>query len=126
MFSQIIAQVRRGVESGLQFVQQKISAWTKPNTVTVAVGALADLTRTKPELNAENALLRQQLMVLQRSVKRPKLTAGDRWLLVLLASRVRRWNQALVIIQPDTLRRWHRDLFTWLWRRKSQAKTPRQ
>lgn len=75
---------------------------------------------------AENALLRQQLMVLQRSVKRPKLTAGDRWLLVLLASRVRRWNQALVIIQPDTLRRWHRDLFTWLWRRKSQAKTPRQ
>ena len=46
------------------------------------------MTRTKPELIAENALLRQQLIVLQRSVKRPKLTTSDRWLL-LLSSRLR-------------------------------------
>ncbi len=73
MFSQVIAKVRQVLQSGLQFVHQAIRAWMKPNTVTVAVGALADMTRTKPELIAENALLRQQLSVLHRSVKRPKL-----------------------------------------------------
>jgi hypothetical protein len=94
--------------------------------LTVAVGALADMTRTKPELIAENALLRQQLIVLRRSVKRPKLTTSDRWLLVMLASRLRQWKQACLIVQPDTVLRWHRGLFTRLWRRQSRAKSPRK
>jgi hypothetical protein len=64
------------LQASLQFIQQKVCAWTKPNTLIVAVGALADMTRTKPELIAENALLRQQLIVLQRSMKRPKLTTS--------------------------------------------------
>ncbi|HVO72140.1 MAG TPA: integrase core domain-containing protein [Aggregatilineaceae bacterium] len=84
------------------------------------------MTRTKPELISENALLRQQLIVLQRHVKRPKLTTGDRWLVVLLASRLRQWQQALLIIQPDTVLRWHRDLFTGFWRRKSRATSSRK
>jgi putative transposase len=66
MFSQVIAKVRQVLQSSLQFIQQKVRTWTKPNTLTVAVGALADMTRTKPELIAENALLRQQLIVLER------------------------------------------------------------
>ena len=44
----------------------------------------------------ENALLRQQLIVLNRSVKRPALTATDRGLLVLLARWLRTWASALV------------------------------
>jgi hypothetical protein len=70
-------------------------------------------------LVAENALLRQQLLVLQRSVKRPRCRDIDRIRLVLLASRVRAWRQALLIVQPDTLLRWHRRLFRFVWRRKS-------
>ena len=52
----------------------------------LAAGTLADLARDTPALIAENALLRQQLIVLRRSVKRPRCTPADRALLVLLAS----------------------------------------
>jgi len=40
----------------------------------------------------------------------------------MLASRLRTWKQALVIVQPETLLRWHRDLFRWVWRRKSRPR----
>ena len=84
-----------------------------------------DLTRTKSELVLENALLRQQLIVLERQVKRPTLTWRDRALFVLLASKLRTWKEALVIVQPDTLLRWHRELFRRLWRRKSKPQQKR-
>src|SRR6266851_4704653 len=70
---------------------------------------------------AENALLRQQLIMLKRQVKRPACTKTDRILLVLLARAVRAWKQALFIVQPDTLLRWHRELFRLYWKRRSKA-----
>jgi hypothetical protein len=70
----------------------------------------------------ENALLRQQLTVLERPMKRPKLSWRDRVLLLVLARRVMTWEQALLIVKPETVLRWHRDLFRWVWRRKSQVK----
>ncbi len=73
------------------------------------------------ELLAEHALLRHQLVVLRRSVQRPRCTPADRAGLVLLASRVRTWRTALLIVQPETLLRWHRRLFRRHWRRKSRA-----
>jgi transposase InsO family protein len=84
-------------------------------------GTLTDLTRTKAELIAENALLRQQLTILSRHVKRPACTKTDRIFLVLLARATQRWKQALLIIQPDTLLGWHRHLFRWVWRQRSKA-----
>jgi hypothetical protein len=85
MLSQFFAYVGRVVHTGLKLIEQTVKTWTKPNTATVVINALADMTRTKPELIAENALLRQQLIVLHLSVKRPKFTASVRWLMVLLA-----------------------------------------
>jgi putative transposase len=55
-------------------------------------------------------------------VKRPILTQHDRFRLVLLARFTRFWKQALRIVQPDTLLRWHRDLFRFYWRMKSKRK----
>ncbi|MDJ0864095.1 MAG: hypothetical protein QNJ82_17890 [Gammaproteobacteria bacterium] len=75
------------------------------------VGAAGDLTRTRSELMAENALLRQQLIVLRRSVERPRLHRDDRVLLLALARLTRRWRDALHVVSPETLLRWHRDLF---------------
>lgn len=61
--------------------------------------------RSKPQLLAENAVLRQQLIILQRSVKRLRRTATDRVLLAPLTSRLRRWRLALLIVQPETVLR---------------------
>ncbi len=94
--------------------------WTNPSHSSLLLGTVADLIRRKPELVAENAFLRQQLIILSRQVKRPVYTKSDRVLLVLLARAVRTWKQALFIIQPETLLRWHRKGFRLFWKRKSQ------
>lgn len=72
MLNQLFARVCHVVRNGLETLKRKLSALTRPTTANVVVSSLADMTRTKPELIAENALLRHQLIVLQRSVKRPK------------------------------------------------------
>jgi len=105
-------------------LHHQLSAAIRPAAAPVAVGALSDLVRSRPALVAENALLRHQLAILRRSVKRPRCTPADRAFLVLLASRVRAWRSALLLVQPDTLLRWHRQLFRGYWRRRSQATVP--
>jgi len=93
--------------------------WARP-TATHLAGTGADLVRTRGQVLAENALLRQQLVVLRRGVTRPAVAPTERALLVLLAGRVRAWRQALLLVQPDTLLRWHRAGFRARWRRKSR------
>src|SRR5579863_6613885 len=95
--------------------------WTKPLGTSLPLATLTDLSRSKSELIAEIALLRQQFIILERQVKRSACIKTDRVLLVLLARLVRTWQQALVIVQPDTLLRWHRELFRRCWKRKSKA-----
>jgi putative transposase len=86
----------------LRSLHHRFVAWTKPNTTSLLLRTLTDLARSKTELVAENTLLRQQLIILRRQVKRPACTKTDRMLLVLLARMVRTWKQALFIIQPET------------------------
>src|SRR5713101_275619 len=85
----------------LRSLHHRFILWTKPDTTSLIPGMLIDLARSKSELVAENAFLRQQLIILRRLVKRPACTKTDRMLLVLLASKVRTWKQALFIIQED-------------------------
>jgi hypothetical protein len=102
--------------------QQRIKHWAKPTTLSLVQGFLSDLTHyRRVDLVVENALLRQQLIVLNRQVKRPELTSRDRFRLVLFAHCTRFWKQAIHIVQPDTLLRWHRELFRFYWRRKSKS-----
>jgi putative transposase len=103
--------ILRRLGSIRQVIKRSLRQLTKPDNHSLALNAVLDMTRSKSELVLENALLRQQLAVLQRQVQRPKLSWHDRTLIVLLASKLRSWRQALVIVQPDTLLRWHRDLF---------------
>ena len=103
-------------------LQQYIKHWPKPATLSLISGVLSDLTRSRADLIVENALLRKQLIVLNRQVNRPLLTDRDRFRLVLLARCTRFWKQALHIVQPDTLLRWHRELFRFYWRWKSKGK----
>jgi len=66
-------------------------------------GTLTDLARTKSELIAQNALLRQLLIILGRQVKRPACSRFDGLLLVALARAIRSWTQVLFIVRPETL-----------------------
>ncbi|HEX2910599.1 MAG TPA: recombinase zinc beta ribbon domain-containing protein [Chloroflexia bacterium] len=105
-----------------QLIQKKFIALTKPAGFSALIANVKDLIRPRSELLAENALLRQQLIVLQRQVKRPAFKPHDKFLLVLLASLVKPWRKALLILQPDTLLRWDRQAFKLLWTFKSKPK----
>jgi len=77
--------------------------------------------KSKSRLEAENATLRHQLIVLRRKAHgRVRLTNNDRWFLIQLY----RWFPSiltvLTIIRPETLVRWHRVGFRRYWRWKSR------
>ena len=117
----VVTHLQRLKNGCLDTLFSRFACWTKPFRTSLPMATLADLSRSKSELIAENALLRQQLIVLRRQVKRPTFSRTDRILLVLLARLVRTWQQALLIVQPDTLLRWHRELFRLVWKHKSKA-----
>jgi hypothetical protein len=89
----ILTFIKRLTEVCLQSLHHCFVVWTKPDTTSLILGTLTDLARSKSELVAANALLRQQLVILRRQVKRPTCTKTDRMLLVLLARMVRTWKQ---------------------------------
>jgi putative transposase len=107
----VIARVVRGVHSAAR-------AATRPTSVLV--GLVEDAFRSREELIAENALLRQQLIVAARSITRPSFKAHERGLMVLLSSLVCHWQSAILLIQPQTVLRWHRHGFRLFWRWKSR------
>jgi len=108
MFAHLRQWITDSGHAAAHALYRRLLVATRPSATPLVAGTLTDLARSKPTLIAENALLRQQLVVLQRSVKRPRCTPADRTLLVLLASRCRSWRHALLIVQPDTVLRWHR------------------
>lgn len=108
-----------------QQLHSVMTRWTKPLSPTLMLGTVTDLFRSKSQVVAENALLRQQLIILRRQIKRPACTRADRMVLILLTRAVQTWKQALFIVQPDTLLRWHRVGFRWFWKRKSKGVSPK-
>jgi hypothetical protein len=82
----------------LLWLQERVKHWTKPAISVLIIGTILDLTRSRTDLVVENALLRQQLIVLNRQVKRPQLTNFDRFRLVFLSHFTKFWKQALHIV----------------------------
>ena len=66
-------------------------------------GFVVDYFRSRHELLWENALLRKQLEVACRQIKRPKLRRADRAILVWLARIVSTWRHAVLLVQPETI-----------------------
>src|SRR5664280_3847906 len=97
-------------------------------SLTTLLVALSLIFRARAALELENLALRHQIGVLQRSSrKRPKLTAVDRLLWVLLSRIWSDWRSVLAIVQPDTVIGWHRKGFRlfWTWKiRRGQPKRP--
>src|SRR5207244_1795975 len=78
--------------------------------------------KSKSRLEAENAALRHQLIILRRKVRgRVQLTNGDRLFLIQLYRWFPSVLKAITIIRPETLVRWHRAGFCRYWRWKSRS-----
>ncbi len=81
---------------------------------------LADRSR----LAFENVALRQQIVVLKRSVERAKINDSDRIFWILMRRLLDGWRDTLLIVKPDTVIKWHRKGWNYFWRRKSMLGKP--
>jgi hypothetical protein len=97
--------------------------FTPAFSLMAVLAAARDCLRTRAALQMEVLALRHQLNVLQRSVKRLKLTAADRFLWTRL-SRFGTWRSALVIVKPETVIDWHRKGFRLFWNWKVRRSQP--
>src|SRR5229473_6590875 len=84
------------------------------------LGALRPAVRTHRNLALENLALKQQLALLRRRSKRPRFGSLDRAFWVWLSRRWAGWREALHIVRPETVIRWHRKGFRSFWTWKSR------
>jgi transposase InsO family protein len=112
-----LLDLKRFIRATAIAAERAFISWVQPAS-SVAVGIARDVVRSRTELVAENAFLRQQLIVLQRHVPHPRFRAGERVTLVLFARLARGWRSALLLVQPATLLRWHREMFRRFWTKK--------
>lgn len=116
MFGSLVATLRAAASR----LRSAVRAALRPTSA--AAGLARDVFRTRAELLAENALLRQQLIVATRAAHRPQLTPWDRTLMVLASAFCRTWPDATHIVSPNTVLRWHREGFRLLWKWKSKRR----
>src|SRR3954470_1813148 len=90
----------------------------------VLLRSLALVCRGHRAVALENLALRQQLAVFQRTVKRPSLRPSDRLFWVVLSRAWQNWRAALIIVQPGTVVRWHRQWLRRRWTRRSTHARP--
>ena len=96
-----------------------------PSAVLSAFWAfLAASLRSRAALQIEILALRHQLNVLQRSVKRPRLSAVDRWLWVRLSRNWPAWRAAFKLLKPATVIGWHYKGFRLFWTWKCRHGRP--
>jgi putative transposase len=79
------------------------------------VGLLLGRLQSEHAKDIEIAVLRHQLNVLHRQVKRPEFRPADRALLAALSRALPRSHWSIFLVTPDTILRWHRRLVTRKW-----------
>jgi putative transposase len=79
------------------------------------VGMLLRSLRSQHAKEVEIAILRHQLSVLRRQVKRPQFRPADRAVLAVLSRALPRSHWSVLLVTPATILRWHRRLVTRKW-----------
>src|SRR5580658_7332622 len=92
------------------------------NLSLLCFGALVRLFRSRGNLVVENFVLRQQLAVLKRRRPRPGLNICDKLFWVAVRRFWSGWKQALIIVTPETVVRWHRVGFRLYWKLISRVR----
>ncbi len=111
----------------LAFVRRLWSRFAPLPVVVEPLRVAADLCcRSRRELVLENAILRHQLGVLHRGLPRPRMGPGDRLRLLLAAALLPAWRQAILVVQPETVLRWHRSGYRLFWRYRSRSRNRRR
>jgi len=86
---------------------------------------LQTVVRPRAALSAEILFLRKQLAFYQEHEIKPRRLTDSARAALLVLSRMFNWRDALVIVKPETLIRWHRQGFRLFWRWKCRAGRPR-
>ncbi len=92
------------------------------DTIWILAGAMLRFFRARRSLILENLVLRQQLVALKRRRPRPRLVVFDKIFWVLARRFWSGWKQALIVVSPETVVRWHRLGFMLYWRVISKAR----
>ena len=87
--------------------------------VTLVVGAVRAVCRSRADLVVENLALRQQVTALKQRRPRPPLDDADRGFWVALRACWPGWTSRLVLVKPDTVVKWHQQRFWRYWTRLS-------
>lgn len=87
-------------------------------------GILTRMFRSRHSLLIENLALRQQLAVLRRRRNRPRITLIDKVFWISLRCFWSSWKNALIVVKPETVVRWHRSGFQFYWRLISRVPKP--
>jgi transposase InsO family protein len=94
-----------------------------PQLIGLCVGTLIRFFRVRRSLLLENLALRQQLAVLKRRRRRPCLSPFDKLFWVAVRRFWSGWEQALIVVTPETVIRWHRAGFRLYWKLISRLRT---
>src|ERR1017187_4085315 len=83
---------------------------------------------SRHNLLLENLALRQQLAVLKRKHPQPRFAAPDKLFWVILWRLWPGWKRALLLVQPETVVRWHRAGFKlhWMWLSRHRTRVGRK
>jgi len=92
-----------------------------------AFSFLLSLFKSHAQLHLEVLFLRKQLEIVARSSPRLRVSPSDRFFIGILTDLYDSWKDALLIVQPDTVIRWHRESFRvfWKWKSRSVAGRPK-
>ena len=84
--------------------------------------------RSRRDLLLENLALRQQLAVLKQKHPQPRFALSDKLFWVMLSRFWAHWNRALILVQPETVVRWHRAGFRlyWTWLSRHRVRVGRK
>jgi transposase InsO family protein len=95
------------------------------SVLRVALTTLLSSIKSRRALALENLALRHQLAILHRTAPaKLRIHPFDRALWVWLSRAFDEWREALVVVKPTTVVRWHRAAFRWFWRRRSRGGRP--
>ena len=92
------------------------------DTFRLLLGTILCLFRARRSLLLENLAFRQQLAALKRRDARPRLAVFDKLFWVMARRFWSGWKQALIIVTPETVVRWHRAGFRLYWRLISRVR----